>query len=244
MYSSLAPFIRDNSVIDLFDLLEDHAYYVVETYLKDHAWDDEAKRLRESRFIGVGTYRLLTNICIEYMDGSIEELIIFYERCKRPKDDPHYEDLITTSLIAIVTGILANFLYDYIKRQDLNELASRFWKAFGRGVNYLFRARWLREKLWEKKISKKDHDVLLEYLRIRYLGTVDKSKDNVDLTILGEAESEFQAMARRHGLKLEDLQNSLIVALIELTRKLVELTDTLKKFKALLKEPGRQHEDR
>jgi hypothetical protein len=240
MCSSLAPFIRDDAVIDLFDLLDDHAYQVVEAYLRNHAWDDEAKRLRESRFTGVGTYRLLTNVCVEYLDGSIEELIAFYERCKRPKDDPHYEDLITTVFIGVVTGILANRLYDSIKRQDsnfqyLNELALQLWERFGRSVNYLIRARWLREKLWDKKISKEDHDVLLGQLIRKYLDMADKSGDNVDLTKLVESELEFQKMAERHDLKLEDLQNSLIVTLIEITHNIAELDDVLEEFKALLK---------
>src|SRR5690349_20758014 len=112
MYAKLTPFVSGESVFALFDLLENRAYQVLYGYLDSHNWHDEGQRLKESRFIGTGTYRLLTLISLEHLYDSPEQLVVFYERCKRPKDDPHYEDLITTALLSVVLGIIANFCYD------------------------------------------------------------------------------------------------------------------------------------
>lgn len=238
-YHSISPFIRNDTLINLFNLLEDHAYGVLNAYLENHEWNDEAKRLTESRFIGVGTYRLLTNILIEHLDGSLENLIDFYEECKRPKDDPHYEDLIVAILMNLVVGIIANLCYDLLKKKargfkDSKELAERLWKVFGRGIDYIFRARWIRDMLWRKYIPKNDHAVLLKYLREKYL--TGKKQTEVDSNTLLKMEAEFQVMAKKHGIKLADMQTSLIVELIKLTSSTVELVRVLQEFKALLKE--------
>lgn len=247
-YYSISPFIRNDALINLFNLLEDRAYKALNVYLTNHGWNDEAKRLTESRFIGVGTYRLLTNILVEHLDGSPENLIDFYEECKRPKDDPHYEDLIVAVLINLVVGIIANLCYDLLKKkahrlQNSKELAQRLWKVFGRGIDYLFRARWIRNMLWRKQISKSDHAVLLEYLRRKYLAREKQAEAKVDSNILLKMESEFQGMAKKHDLELADMQTSLVVELIELASSTVELIRFLEEFRTLLKESGGHYED-
>ncbi len=247
MYQYLTPFIRNEAQVALFDLLEDHAYRILTAYLNEYAWNDEAKRLTESRFVGVGTYRLLTHVATEYLDGSIEEAITFYERSKRPKDDPHYEDLIVLFLMQIGVVIIARLLYEKLPRkvhslENSKELVNRIWSVFGRGINYLFRGRWTREMHWHKQLSKEEYAALLEYLREEYLGQVTPSKDDLDLDTLSKAESEWQVMAIHHGLELADLPNSLIIKLIDFFSELTERPDLLEEFKVFLNEHG-EHEN-
>jgi len=239
-YHSISPFIRNNALINLFDLLEDHAYSVLKVYLKDHEWHDEAKRLTESQYIGVGTYRLLTHILFEHLNGSLEKLIDFYERSKRPKDDPHYEDLIVAILMNLIVGIIANLCYDLLKKtrrlQDHKELVQRLRKVFGRGIDYLFRARWVRDMLWRRQIPRNDYVVLLKYLREKYLAKEKQAEVEVDSNALLEMESEFRAMAKKHNLELADMQTSLIAQLIELISNMVELGRILEEFQTFLEE--------
>jgi hypothetical protein len=248
MHAGATPFVPRENVLPLFDLFEDRAYGVVLKYLEDYNWHDEARRLKESRFVGVGTYRLLTNLSVEYLDGSPEELITFYERCKRPKDDPHYEDLITTVLLSVVLGVISNYCYDAVKNrvQDLHEpkkLARRLWERFGASLEYLFRARFLRERLWRREIPKETHDLVLYSLRAKYLLRKSRTAEGEESEILAEMEVEFESMAQGHRLDLKELRDSLLLTLIELSPGPDELEDTLGEFKRLLEERGGSRDD-
>jgi hypothetical protein len=239
MHTGAAPFVSRENALPLFDLFEDRAYGVVMKYLEGHGWHDEARRLKESRFVGVGTYRLLTTLSEEYLDGSPEELVSFYERCKRPKDDPHYEDLITTVLLGVVLGVISNYCYDAVKNRVPNlhepkKLARRLWERFGPSLEYLFRARFLREKLWRREIQKETHDLALYNLRVRYLSSESQKAGDEEPEILVEMEVEFESMAEGHGLDLKELRESLMLALIELSPGPEELAEELEQFRRLL----------
>jgi hypothetical protein len=243
------PFVTRENAMRVFDILEEPAYDVLRKYLEEHGWDDEARRLRESRFVGVGAYRLLTNLSVEHLDGSPESLIAFYERCKRPKDDPHYEDLITTILLSVVLNILSNYFYDAIKMRtpDLHEpgrLARRLWESFGGALEYLFRARWLRGKLWRREVTREAHDALLSSLRVKYLLREKRTSAEGDSEILFEAEVEFESEAKRHGLDLRDMEGSLMTALVELSPRADELALLLEEFRRLVKEEGGRPEEK
>jgi hypothetical protein len=249
MHTGKTPFVTGENFIPLFDLLEDRAYGVVLQYLERHNWHDEARRLKESRFVGVGTHRLLTHLSVEYLDGSPEELVSFYERCKRPKDDPHYEDLITTILLSLALNVLSNYLYDAVKNRvpDMHEpgkLARRLWGRFGPALSYLFRARFLRGKLWRKEISKQTHDLVLDDLRAKYLLRKSRNPRAGESDILAEMEAEFESMAKEHGLDLKELRDSLMLTLIELSPKPEELPGELEEFRRLLERKGASRGDR
>lgn len=244
MFKNVTKFIRNDAVIELFNHFEEPAYLILLNYLKEYEWVDLVKRLKESRFVGVGTYRMLTNISINYLDDSVENLINFYERCKRPKDDPHYEDLIVTILIGVVTGILANICYDFIKNQfsynnpkKHKQLADELWKEYAGGINYLFRAKWAREMLWNKQISKEEHTFLLQNLKLKYLMIQTTQVEKADSDNLLKIELEFQEIAKNYDLALEDLQASLLNKLIELAFEQIKFNnEIIIEFESFFKE--------
>jgi len=236
MYNELIPFIKENETMNLFNLLEDQSYAILSEYLKTNNWHNEAKRLEESRYTGVGTYRLLLAMFLEYQKGSFENLILFYDRCKRPKDEPHYEDLITATLIAIIIGIITNALYDIIKGLRSNkEFSKQIWNKISNIVNYLFRARWARDMFWKKEIQK-DNYIVINKILIKIYITNDKLEDVENKTFL-EIEDYFQKTAKNHNLNLSDMETSFLIPLIELAqRDNTELTTILDDYKKLLKD--------
>jgi hypothetical protein len=240
MYNSLKNLLETDSYFEVFDVLEEDSYNILMDYLSNNGWDDEAKRLKESQFIGVGIYRLLNHINIEYLDDSPENLIDFYGRCKRPKDEPHYEDLITTILLNIVTGIIACLLYDIIKEltRDASEEARKYIKSkYGKSIEYLFRGRWARELYWKKAISKEEYDKLLDFLKSKHQ---HQTQSKEPIYIYDKSELEFKRMAKRHHLELANLQDDLILQLIKKVCDQVDLGEKLEDFASLLKKGKRK----
>lgn len=213
------PLLQIDDEIKLFNLFEDDAYQILTSYFKEHGWIDEERRLKESRFIGVGTYRLLINVCLKYQKGSFKDLILFYEQCKRPIDDPHYEDLLITLFFELIKSIIGNYCYDYLKEGTLpplevvNKIYDKIWGIYGRAVNYLLRGKWARELFWKKQISKASHDELLKKLKIKYIETTE------NFSIDAETEIIFKEMANSYKVELDDLKKSLLIPLIELTHQ-------------------------
>lgn len=144
----------------IFDVFEDDACAIAHTLLTELDLDDFRKRLKEGRFIGVGTQRLLLHVCFRQLEGDVAKLVDLYGEARRPTDDPHYEDIATAMLIGAVSGVAANAAWHIlrkrapgIRRETGLTLALCAEQAVATFC-FLTDAAELRRKLWRHEIDR------------------------------------------------------------------------------------------
>jgi hypothetical protein len=176
--------------VNKIDEHEELIYQTVESVLKKHNFEEECYRLQEGRYIGVGTHRILIRLCLEYLDGSWSKTICFYHKCRRKKDQPHYEDLTTTLLVAFAGTFLANVLTElsivsvrklknYLAKKKIEREAIKL--VFSEPVHYVLLGTALRDRDrssknqpdWDALLNSKVYTALLKSLD-QQLGQVPK----------------------------------------------------------------------
>ena len=169
----------------IFDAIEPSALAVAEIYLEEQGLTDFLKRLREGRFIGVGSQRLLLHTWHRLLDGDVQRLVEFYQGSQRPSDDPHYEDLFTTILLGIISGLATNLIWQRSKQSQrlqsaIEELRCRTRRALVT-LEYLLKAAAARARYWKRQITKEEFgqaQVSLEGAWRKDMKGICKTKDD------------------------------------------------------------------
>lgn len=216
-----------NEIMSKFDKYEEIYYRVVQSFLKKHNFEEEFYRLEESRYIGIGKNRILTRLCLEFLDGSWSETIKFYEKCNRINDEPHYEDLTTTLLIAFVAAFLANIAselgkvtFNAIKKlitknpNKYEKVKTDVKKNFSISIKYTYLGTVLRQQYrisqnqhdWEHYINYEEYNILLRELREN---REEKSKElSKNIPVADEVTKKFQKYCKDyftdHGFLSDD----------------------------------------
>ncbi len=152
----------------IFDAFEDNACAIAHTLLEELDLDDFQKRLKEGRFIGVGTQRLLLHVCFRQLEGDVAKLVDFYGEARRPTDDPHYEDIATAMLIGAISGVAANAAWHILKkhapavRRETGHTLYLCGEQALATFRFLTDAAELRRKLWRREIDREQHEVKFE----------------------------------------------------------------------------------
>lgn len=209
----------------VLDALEGHAHQIAASLLAETGPPDFYKRLRDGRFLGVGTQRLLLHLGGRVFKWRVDDLVDFYQTCTRPDDDPHYEDIATTLLLAVITGILGNACYGMIAstlrhRRDLFVRVRRHWDSFASDALLTYRflsdAWYLRQELWTGSTKRSAHDAKLLALRSRWRQRLQEHRqeagsceNRVDTT--DDLAARIVALVRdhlqRHPETIDDLRN-------------------------------------
>jgi hypothetical protein len=181
MYKFIRDRLKKDSEGQLLDVLEEPSKKILIQFYNEHKLTELKNRFElYDYYTGVGTYRLLTFFCIRELDDSNEKIITFFESCKRPKDIPHYEDIINTIVLNLIASVFAEiiliagvkgikFVCSEINKNNINSHFKEISNEYEDGINYLFRGRLLRKIYYEKQISISEHDRSLgELKRIYY----------------------------------------------------------------------------
>lgn len=195
---------------------ENHALFfqILDKYLGNHNFEDVKKRLAETWFRGGGVYRILLTIMGDFLANNPSKLVAFYKKCQRKDEDPHYEDLITTLLAAVIGAVVTVLTQTAIKKVsrklkkkqdelkilygdqpiDYESLLIKISKFEG-PLQYVLTGFVLRDKMWKKEITKTEHDKLL--MRIE--------KDGVSIEFIKEIEKRFNIHADEDQRILPDI---------------------------------------
>jgi hypothetical protein len=168
------------SSLENFDRYEEESYEYLERVLGEFGLDVELRRFRESRYSGVGITRVLIALRDELLDSNSANLIRFYQACKRPDDDPHYEDLVISILISIICGVIANRISRALTRKSESNdepdsrsfISSNIRQESTNALYYLLKATIVRELKWRGQLDSRESEQLLNVLD-RFLDSAD-----------------------------------------------------------------------
>lgn len=197
----------DVTIDDIINTIDENYtlfFQILDNYLGNHNLEDVKKRLAETWFRGGGVYRILLTTMGDYLENNPSSLVAFYKKCQRKEEDPHYEDLITTLLVAILSAVVTVLTQTAIEKvskklqkkqdntQDLlkilysdqsvdfESLLTQISKFEG-PLKHVLTGFLLRDKMWKKEITKTEHDKLL--MRIE--------KDGVSVEFIKEIEKQY-----------------------------------------------------
>lgn len=234
---TIFPHQSVDEIMSRIDQFEDLSYRVVGMLLKKHNFEEEYYRLEEGCYIGVGKQRILTRLCLEFLDGSWSKAISFYETCNRENDEPHYEDLTTTLLVAFAAAFLANVASELVKvsvsalkrcltKKSINRDATKtdVKMVFYAPVQYILLGTTLRDQHrlsqsqpdWDLSLTDEEYTALLGELRQK-LGKTSKPT-SVGGAVSHKTVDKFQRYCRhyfsQHGFLAEDPVDELLEEII------------------------------
>ena len=214
--------------VDFFDHMEKTTIDVSLDFFKENGWSDVANRVLEGSYTGVGTYRLLHKVQKDYLGGSPDRLIDFYESAKRPADEPHYEDIIITLVFGVIVSLLADLVKEEIKgamkkfcteNAVNNRLMQKNVQEYGNGINYLIRSYWVRKLKYKRTITESRSEVFRNFLRDEF-HQVSFSEETEDVTVeIQECRLMIKSIAEEEHFDPEDVPGSLIEKIIRILCK-------------------------
>jgi hypothetical protein len=220
--------VKDISAKELIHLLDENYvlfYRILDKYFHEHHLEDVEKRLAETWFRGGGIHRILLRVMGDFLNNSPERLINFYKDCQRKEESPHYEDLITTLFVAIISAVVSVLTSKALEKLDiifkrrktklniqdtmkklLNEnedvdfeKVADLLSDFESPLQYVLVGILLRERMWKKEISKEQHDKQL--LKIE--------KQGVPPEMLKEVEKRLNLNSSKDGKILPNVAREL-----------------------------------
>ena len=156
-----------DELISLLNDYDDLACMIAVEYLKKHNLLPLVDRVRYEYKVDFGIIRPLRNVWIKLLNKDSLKFVEFYEDVYKFRRVPHYEDIITTALINILTGFIACAIYDYGKKliPRLKRELEDFIKQAEVLFNYLIRVYAIRNACNSEKITYQKFLKLREYLK-------------------------------------------------------------------------------
>lgn len=125
--------------------------------------------------------RFFRNTWIDCFKLDSKQFLNFYEKTWQDREVPHYEDLIVTICLSIITGFFANFLFDKYKEYQINGVPidnKKILKSSKPLMIYLFRIYAVREAYIQNSISGDQFKEIQEYLRLTSFDQDSKQSKN------------------------------------------------------------------
>jgi phosphohistidine swiveling domain-containing protein len=114
--------------------------------------------------------RLIRNTWIDCFHLDSKKFIDFYEKSWEDREVPHYEDLILTICISIVTGFFSNLLYEKYKDYRISRLNHqidnrKILNSSESAIIYLFKIYAIRESYINNSITLDQFEKIQKYLK-------------------------------------------------------------------------------
>lgn len=223
--------IRKTSLdtLEQLDHHEDLIYEVAKSFFTRHDLLEELYRLEEGRVVGVSKHRFFIKLCKERMGGSWEEMVSFYESCNRKGEEPHYEDLFTSVIIATIATIVAEcfktvlnrVIDDKEKKNHIKNITIYYFNT----TNYITLGTILRDEHrygmtthdGKYSISDEEYAKLLEALRkdLRTNARSSENKDEIASELLEKFKEYVKVYSKNHRFKTDDPAKEIFDELIQ-----------------------------
>jgi phosphohistidine swiveling domain-containing protein len=154
-------------------------------YFLSHNFDYFNNRL--SQFSADFTsIRLIRNTWIDSFHLDSKKFLNFYEKSWEDREVPHYEDLIITICISIITGFFSNLLYDKYKDYRISRVNhqidnGKILKSSEPAIIYLFKIYAIRESYINNSISIDQFKEIQKFLKSSSFSPEKEHNENSDI---------------------------------------------------------------
>jgi len=152
-----------------FNAYQDISIKICNEYFIAHKFDDFTLRLLQfsADFTSI---RLMRNTWIDLFQLDPNKFLEFYEKNWSDREVPHYEDILLTICISIITGFFANLFYDKYKNYRTNAIKNqiennKILKSSEPLMVYLFKIYAIREAYYKNLISLDQFKKIQKYVK-------------------------------------------------------------------------------